>query len=249
MEAVRAVPRVVGGGVHPADPEPGHHQDRRADHRAGPAGRQAAGRAEVEVVQGQRDVDQGGGDHRDRQPLLQPHDGVEAEDPGRHDHPGDQQEGDHLGEGAVAPAEPAEDGGGREGRQRDQHGLPADQQQVGHHARDAVAVAAERRTREHQRRGGAALPGDRDQPDQQEREHRADHGGEEGLAEAQPEAEHEGAVGDREHRHVRGAPGPEQLGRSAPALGLVDDVDAVGLDAETGRGGGWCGDAHRGPLS
>ncbi len=197
------------------------------------------------MVQGQRDVDQRDHDHRDRQPLLQPHDRVEAEDAGGHDHGGDDQERDHLGEVAVAPAEPPEDGRGGEGRERDQHGLPAHEQQVGHRRRGAALPNRPNAARDSTSVGRRpALAGDRDQPDEQEGQHRADHRGHQRLREAQPEAEHEGAVGDREDRDVRGAPRPEQLGRGALALGLVDDVDAVGLDPEAGRGDGRFGDAH-----
>ena len=197
---------VVGRGVHPADAEAGHHQDRRADHRADPARLQGTGGTEVDVVDGQRDVDEGGRDHRDRQPLLEPHDRVEAEDAGGHDDAGDDQERDDLGEVAVAPAEPGEDGGGGEGRQRHQDRLPADEQQVGHRTGQRVAVPAERGAREHQRRGRPALPGDRDEADQQEGEHRAD--------DARRPAPGPGSARSRARRRRRTPPAPTRSRRT-----------------------------------
>ena len=141
-------------------------------------------------------------------------------------------ERDDLGAVAVAPAEPLEDRRRRQRRQRDEHGLPADQQHVGHQRRAGVLPPApERRARQHERRRGAALAGDRDQADEEERQRR--HPPSQAMIACHspiPKPEHERAVRHREHRDVGGAPGPEQPGRLARALGLVDDVDAVGLD-------------------
>ena len=57
-----------------------------------------------------------------------------------------------------------------------------------------------------------------------------------GLPERDAEAQQERAVGQAEDADVRAEPRPEQLPRGALALGLGDDVDAVGLDGDP-RGG------------
>ena len=71
----RQVAGVVGGGVDPAEPEAGHHEDQRADERlrSSRLGR-ARHRGPVDVVGDQHDVDDGedAGDHGDHR--LHPHD-------------------------------------------------------------------------------------------------------------------------------------------------------------------------------
>ncbi len=121
-------------------------------------------------------------------------------------------------------------------RQRDQHGLPADEQQVGHRHRAACCRRRPKAARESTSVGAEPrLPAIETSPTSRKRQHRADHGGDQRLRQAEPEAEHERAVGDGQHRDVGRAPRPEQLGGRALALRLVDDVDAVGLDAEPAR--------------
>jgi hypothetical protein len=46
------------------------------------------------------------------------------------------------------------------------------------------------------------------------------------------EVEHEGAVAQAEDGHIGREPGPEQVARVSLALGVGDDVDAVGLDLQ-----------------
>ncbi len=64
------------------------------------------------------------------------------------------------------------------------------------------------------------------------------------LPERDAEAEHERAVAEAEHRDVGGEPRPEQVARAALALGLGDDVDAVGLDLQRSRFGCAAARAH-----
>ena len=75
----RQVARVVGGGVDPAQPEPGHEEHQRADDLLDRPGRQRGHRGPVDLVGHEDDVDDGehGGDDRDH--GLQAHDHVEAE--------------------------------------------------------------------------------------------------------------------------------------------------------------------------
>jgi hypothetical protein len=77
--------------------------------------------------------------------LLQSHDQVEPHDPGADDHQRDDHERRDLGAVTVAPAESLEDRRGGQRRERDEHGLPADVQDVGHHAGQGVAGSPERR--------------------------------------------------------------------------------------------------------
>src|SRR3954447_9148569 len=106
----------------------------------------------------------------------------------------------------------------------------------GQHRRDTVSVDPDRRPAEDERRCRAPLPGDRDEPAEQEGDDDADDPGDDGLPERDAEAEEERAVGQAEHAHVGAEPRPEQLARRAPALTVGDDVDAVRLDGHPRRG-------------
>src|SRR5690606_22904303 len=79
----------------------------------------------------------------------------------------------------------------------------------------------------------AAFAGDRDDPDEQERDDDADDRHDDGLPERDAEAEHERRVGDAEDGDVRGEPWPEQVPRDRRPLRLGDDLDPGPLQAET----------------
>jgi hypothetical protein len=238
-DASRKVTGVVGAGVHPAEAERGGGEDQRAEQGRWLVGRRGGRglRAVVQTSDRQRDVADGKHGQADRQPGLQPHDRLEPEATRDDDHRGDHQERDDLRGRTGRPTEPSEDGGRRQRGQRDEHRLPADEQEVRGGARQRVAVHAESGPRQHHRWRGTPLAGQAHQADEQEREHRPEHPGRDRLRNADAEAEQERAVADREYRDVGGTPGPEEVASPALPLVLGDDVDAVVLDLEgrTGR--------------
>ena len=130
-----------------------------------------------------------------------------------------------------------------------------------------AAGDAERRPAEHQRRRGAALAGDRDEPAEQEADDDPDDPGDGRLPERDAEAQRERAVGQAQHADVGAEPGPEELPRACPcarhsAITLMPLVSTAtrGAAAAAGAPGSpvtWCampcsvlaGGPPRAPLS
>ncbi len=125
-------------------------------------------------------------------------------------------------------------GRGLDGHDR-QEGLPAHRQDPRDRRRNTVAVEAEGRAREHQRRGGAALTGDRDEAADQEGQGHANDGHDDRLGEGKPEAEDPRAPRDTQDRDVRREPRHEQVGGLAFAIGFGDDVQAGHFDGQSAR--------------
>ena len=232
----RQVARVVGGGVDPAEAVAGHREHQCPDERGGRTAGQRGDGGPVHVVGDQHDVDDGEDAGHPGDDRLHAHDDVEPEDAAAHDERGHDQERDQLGRRPAAPAELVEDLRGRQRGQRDQRRLPADGEDPRQDRGHPVAVDAERGAAQDQRRRGAALARDRDQAAEQERDDDADDAGDDRLPERDAEAQQERAVGQAEDADVGAEPGPEQLPGRALALLLGDDVDAVGLDGDPGRG-------------
>ena len=187
----------------------------------------------MDVVPGQDDVDGGDDDQRDGEVLLEPHDQVEAHDPGAARSPrrprrtrrpwcrcrGSSRAARRPSPSRGSTARRARSPSRRAARRRPAPGRVLPQRPNG--ARESTSVGAEPR-----------LPAIETRPTRKndERRHRpstamiACHS-------PIPKPSTNAPYDDREHRDVGGAPGPEQPGRLPVALGLVDHVDAVGLDA------------------
>ena len=76
------------------------------------------------------------------------------------------------------------------------------------------------------------LARDRDDAAEGEGHDNADDGDEDRLPEGDPEAQDERGIRNAEDRNVGGKPRPEEVAGGRGALGLGDDLDAGGLDAE-----------------
>ncbi len=248
----RQIAGVVGGGVHPAETEAGHHEHQRTDELLRGARRDGIDRAPVDVVGHQGGVDDGehARDHRDSR--LQTHDQVETHDPADDGQRGHQHEGHDLGPRAAAPAQPAEDGRGGQGGERGEDRLPADGEDPRDHRRQPVAAHAVGGPAEHHRGRRTALSGDCDEAAQEEGDDDAEHAGGEGLPEGDAEAQGEGAVTEAEDGDVRPEPGPEQGAWGAFALRVPDHVETVRLPWGRAAGGGALGPflrmRHRRPV-
>ncbi len=221
---------VVGGAVDPAHAEPGHEHHQRADHGGGAAGGRVERRAQVHLVERERDVAEREHERRDGQPPLGLHDRVEATYAEVDSATGHHRERDPRGHLTGAVGQPVGHGPAGKGGQRAQCGLPADQQAPGHQDRQQVAADAERRTGQDERRCVALLTGQRRQPDEQERGDHAEQGDQQALGEVDAHAEHVAAPAHGQHGYVGRAPGPEETAGFAVAFRLGDHVDSVELD-------------------
>ena len=116
-----------------------------------------------------------------------------------------------------------------------QEGLPAHRQDPRDRSRNAVAVEAEGRARQDQRRSGAALTGDRDEAADQEGQGHSDDGHDDRLGEGKPEAEDPRAPRDTQDRDIRREPRHEQVGGFSLAIRFWNDVQAGHFDGQSAR--------------
>src|SRR5205814_6606767 len=105
-----------------------------------------------------------------------------------------------------------------ERRERDEDRLPSDQEDVGQGRGNFAALDPIGSPAEHHRWGRAALAGQGDQADQQERKNGTHEARDRRLPEGDAEAQEERSVADAKDRDVRGAPWPEQVAWAALAL-------------------------------